>query len=1012
MKTYENDKYPVFEAEQVLSHSELNKIISYFDEQGRLSRTKLIGVGILDGMELTFPNVKSVHIACGTGVTSLGFLINFKETTFTHYFKDQLSDEFIGANYSKEPFLSPVLDETQKYIPLKNCLTLLTTDSDIPTKSALPDGFFDDKLLIILLEIKLIDLKNCVSGDCDDKGKRIEFNTKVIAVEKALWGIELFNKKKEPVVFKKLHVPRFNSDNKYLKDANTVFDAFKKLTQGDYIDKLSQKIKELHDSFENDIDEKTDISALTNVKQRISDVVSKTSLKYNYQYIYDWILDITDCYNEIISQHAVQKIASCKQPVTDFPLHLVLGGNTTDSAAYRTGFYPVSKTGDLNELQKENLNLLFQRLSHILQEFKIASGEIKITPSRLGNVVLSQKAIPFYYDKVSELKRSWETVDHSYTQEEPLAYYDQREDNNPLQNNLDDYNFFRVEGHIGKSFEQAAEELQILQNSYRLPFEITAVNAADFTDKEISIDKFKGRWDDIETDYDLAKMRFINISEYVMKWIDENKADFNKNGITLTAQNIVQLQELLDGTLELLTEDLMEFLGNYENFARVFGEMNSIFLLHKRCMQRFTNASTIIADELYSRMDDINELFLENPFLVLYEEAYRRWELLAKKMSFENFYAAHPSLEHRAGVTKGGTLVLVNYDETIFKKKNEPVKPERKIYELKSDLLISKIDNYKNIFRTNFNFENAEIEKISTQAKRLDPRYLKRSNVELEAKTASTQKETQSGTAFLEVTDERMIKKMKDVERLLQVENPGVSKEVQERIIGQIFERVFGRERAGAVMPQYQNRVIADFYLPYICCSDSPPLQILLERTKPIAISMAQTKFCRNDETGYTIHIDGPKDGIFLGETSKAISKTESDEWLFIPMNMPEKSSKELTIQYSAGGISSNILEITVESPEELQWKATQLSEPKNSYLFSLDGDSETEYIFNFGDGSEDIIVKDKEIEHPFNFSPNNPSFTVSIAEKDSLCRNYQEITITTGDFDNEDYNENDFSTR
>ena len=46
-----NISYPFFEANQVLSNEHLNQLFNYLDEQERLTRTNLIGIGIVCGLE-------------------------------------------------------------------------------------------------------------------------------------------------------------------------------------------------------------------------------------------------------------------------------------------------------------------------------------------------------------------------------------------------------------------------------------------------------------------------------------------------------------------------------------------------------------------------------------------------------------------------------------------------------------------------------------------------------------------------------------------------------------------------------------------------------------------------------------------------------------------------------------------------------------------------------------------------------------------------------------------------
>ena len=47
------DHYPIFEANQVLTNTHLNDVFDYLDEQQRLTRTNLIGIGIVCGLEIS-----------------------------------------------------------------------------------------------------------------------------------------------------------------------------------------------------------------------------------------------------------------------------------------------------------------------------------------------------------------------------------------------------------------------------------------------------------------------------------------------------------------------------------------------------------------------------------------------------------------------------------------------------------------------------------------------------------------------------------------------------------------------------------------------------------------------------------------------------------------------------------------------------------------------------------------------------------------------------------------------
>ena len=123
-----NTKYPVFEADQVLSQKHLNGLVSYLEEQDRASRIHLLGMGIACGLELSFPEPNSVHISCGTGVTSLGFLIPFEDTNYTHFKETTLSDGFLFPDTEKHEYLEGVLDYVNEYQAFQKTIELLKED--------------------------------------------------------------------------------------------------------------------------------------------------------------------------------------------------------------------------------------------------------------------------------------------------------------------------------------------------------------------------------------------------------------------------------------------------------------------------------------------------------------------------------------------------------------------------------------------------------------------------------------------------------------------------------------------------------------------------------------------------------------------------------------------------------------------------------------------------------------------------------------------------------------------
>ena len=132
-------QYHTFEDNQVLTKDQLNEFIDYFEDQDRMSRIFLSGVGIVCGFELSLDSGKpSVTISQGAGVTTDGDLIKLRKNIagsglksidlsaveYTHY--KPFEDSF--ANYKFFKKLVNV-DGKIKEMPIE-MMELLTADAE------------------------------------------------------------------------------------------------------------------------------------------------------------------------------------------------------------------------------------------------------------------------------------------------------------------------------------------------------------------------------------------------------------------------------------------------------------------------------------------------------------------------------------------------------------------------------------------------------------------------------------------------------------------------------------------------------------------------------------------------------------------------------------------------------------------------------------------------------------------------------------------------------------------
>src|SRR5690348_17155673 len=78
---------PHFMPNQVLTNKSLNELAVYLEQQDRFTRQRLIGIGIVCGLQanlITAGTSATVEVSRGVGITSCGFLIDVpNKLTFT-----------------------------------------------------------------------------------------------------------------------------------------------------------------------------------------------------------------------------------------------------------------------------------------------------------------------------------------------------------------------------------------------------------------------------------------------------------------------------------------------------------------------------------------------------------------------------------------------------------------------------------------------------------------------------------------------------------------------------------------------------------------------------------------------------------------------------------------------------------------------------------------------------------------------------------------------------------------
>ncbi len=833
----EHDQFPIFEANQVLSNRHLNQVFNYLDEQNRLTRSNLIGIGIVCGFELDYTTAPEavIRLSKGIGISSEGYLICE-------------ADDIELSAY--RPYTLP---NDIEYAPFEGYPLWELFPNGEPNTQVLnqPSGFLNDKALLLFLELKKAPLRNCSPNNCDDKGSSVTVTLRRLLIKRtdlvdiiaALHGLDaglssadLEDQLAERFNLPDLRLPNISVPSTSLATSQQVLAAFHAVFSssglaakvGDALSAAYRAFKPLvENDYPNDPFEGFDAKF-----GFLNSQPDSTEQVLFLPYYYDCFDDLLAAYDEFRWQ-AAELICLCGPPANWFPRHLMVGllfpEAVADPGHYRHRFLPSPAVGACSE-QARTLQQLFTRLVEMVERFSNnpplstgdATQQIKITPSRLGSVALSEKAIPYYYLQNGNppLYRLWNPV---LTRRGRAAqnlgyrafeYASQAFVLEPLRFDLESYNFLRIEGHLGKPYQDVLENLLLQKERYRLPIQIMALRTGAFDESgTIDLNEHACYFEDLLTLYRAYQREILCASSKALS------ALLNKNigRQVLAAESRIARLDWQPGTLgALFTEkyqgrdvcDLVDIgepplmnaairsVGYLYKFEHLL--VDDLAEIDWSSLQKNTagfkqwtaeiekqREGDETAGELdWKTLDLVLKSMLDQCKLealeLIQEEWLRRVREVKKKRFLNHFLQKHPGIRHKAGVPIGGTFVLV-YHETA-KTDAEPAV--------------------------------AAVNTVTAVA----------SNVErLPASVANT-------------------RALSAVERLRN--NPALAADndlqwLLETVTGRPFRpEIAASSQANKLLDAIvaklpDGSVIADFYLPYLCCSDCSPVQFVLPKSPP-----------------------------------------------------------------------------------------------------------------------------------------------------------------------------------
>ena len=868
--------YPVFEADQVLSNGHLNNLLNYLEQQERLTRIKLVGRGIVCGLEINTSNT-AISISKGCGLTSQGFLIQLCDTIFTHYIP--YSPPALPNDLY---FLTQCGDEKRDQVPYyggKDILQLVPSgDKETEGKKSIGTINRQNYVVILFLEAEQVDLKNCDTQDCNDKGSRMDFILRVLLVKKSLFDSG------KAISFNSILLKRFNVPVADMKTSEDILNGFLAITDDNTLTKLSENLIRSWDKFAVPLGLPAENPMkglnLINVKKKLS---GSTGQRIFVQYFYDFVDDLLKAYIEFRAK-VREVFGECCPDEMDFPMHLTLGlANENTLLGKRNNNRNYFESSPILNGQGKNTDeasQLLERLAAMVKGFigeKLQSSEaIAITPNTLGSDFISYRAIPYYYDWKAVNPLWYFSRSYSGNQRYNLGYRAALQTDapepvkNPLLYDIERYNAFRIEGHIGKNYRTALTEIIRQKQRFNLPFDVLALNAIDLS-AILNGKKIRCHVEDLESDYrvmitgivcqlqqimayvgNLRPKRTIdpirNLGGLTMKrdfYISKNlvemqktiKTDLSKNQpISISNSDIIKnlaLRDVEEGEklADFVAKDISNFIVEQKAAFEYIIKQPDLLLIFLQQLAEIVKyllsfdldkfdedaynklwspysktVASLIKEAANSENEEIKRYFSESNTELLFkcaneklfalkEEYLKRLEQYHAAINFNEYFKKHPGLEHKAGVPKGGTFILVYNGET----ERVLTLPDLTIPNLNLDLFT------RNTF-TNL----AAKETLAVKAEPQKASFTTNITKDIQGLAIASRK-----TEFEFASD--LIKKL----------NLGDSaKSVLDAL------NIRDKEIRDKATPIAIGTVIADFYLPYLCCSECPPIAYVIPEEK------------------------------------------------------------------------------------------------------------------------------------------------------------------------------------
>lgn len=441
-------QYPIFEANQVLTDTQLNLLRDYLQDQILTSRTHLEGSGIVCGLFVSHQydvecKEHQIHVTPGYGFSSEGHMLALgldrtitntdneegegpcvDRITFTHYriFDNvNLPDDEIYEKWCDEEIIELLTAEEATTKKLKG---------DVADPK-LEEEKIANRVLVLLFYLEESAQKPSVANDCNPTVKNKSLKTRTLLVPQSVVTDSAVCPDRSAQL---LHLPRFHvgilkqpTRGKKGRSGFGPFDEDCPMTNlveaedinrayGTIVEEMKEYLlKTLRSLFNQykcflNLEELVKWKEIEECMDRYVDI-RRFELNY-HQYHYDHFHDLVCSIQEFLE--AVCPLVKGCRPPQDYPQHLMLRlfqvqqgvYGFGDPEGYRHFFLPAPTKNEMNEEWKR-ARRLFLRMVAMIRTFdetvvdhdlsEEPSFPVRITPSQTGLFPIGEQAIPYYY---------------------------------------------------------------------------------------------------------------------------------------------------------------------------------------------------------------------------------------------------------------------------------------------------------------------------------------------------------------------------------------------------------------------------------------------------------------------------------------------------------------------------------------------------------------------------------------------------------------------------------------